>query len=133
MACGKPVLSIDAMGMKDTIIHGETGFLAKVGEEVKLDEEWAYKWMGFKEKHLVQFDEPKTLGYRADIEDLAKHLYKLLSDDDLRQKMGANARKHAVKNFDYVKTSKGINDLIEKKLGLDNASREQATVSVRER
>lgn len=133
MSCGKPVLSIDAMGMKDTIIHGETGLLAKVGEEVKLEEEWAYKWMGFKEKHLVEFDEPKTLGYRVDIEDLAKHLYRLLSEDDLRQKMGENARKHTVKNFDYVKTSKNINDLIEKKLGLEKASQEQATVSVREK
>ncbi len=131
MACGKPVLSIDAMGMKDTIIHGETGFLAKVGEEVKLEEEWAYKWMGFGKKQKIQFDKPKTLAYRADIGDLAENMLKLLSDDALREKMGQNARKHAVKNFDYVKTSKDIHDLIEKKLGVKEG-REQATVSVQE-
>ncbi len=132
MACGKPVLSIDAMGMKDTIIHNETGFLAKVGEEIKLEEEWAYKWMGFNEKHIVKFDKPKTLAYRADVDDLAKYLYRMLTEDDLMKKMGENARKHAVKNFDYIKTSKDINDLIEKKLDLKNSSREQATVSVQE-
>ena len=36
-ACGKPVISIDTMGPKETIIHGETGFLAKVAETVDLD------------------------------------------------------------------------------------------------
>jgi len=131
MACGKPVLSIDAMGMKDTIVHGETGFLAKVGEEVKLDGEWAYTWMGFEKKHRIKFDKPKILAYRADIDDLAKYLYKMLSDDALIEKMGRKAREHAVKNFDYVKTSRDINDLIEKKLDV-SASQERATVSVRE-
>jgi glycosyltransferase involved in cell wall biosynthesis len=132
MACGKPVLSIDAMGIKDTIIHGETGFLAKVGEEVKLDEEWAYTWMGFDKKHKVKFDKPKTLAYRADVDDLAKHLYTMLTDDALMEKMGRKAREHAVKNFDYVKTSKDISELIEKKLGIGSASQEQAAVSVQE-
>jgi glycosyltransferase involved in cell wall biosynthesis len=131
MSCGKPVLSIDAMGIKDTIIHGETGFLAKVGEEVKLEEEWAYKWMGFDKKQKIQFDKPKTLAYRADIDDLAEYMLKLLSDDALREKMGEKARKHAVKNFDYLKTSKDIHDLVEKKLG-SKEGREQATVSVQE-
>jgi len=133
MSCGKPVLSIDAMGIKDTIIHGETGLLAKVGEEVKLEEEWAYKWMGFKKKHKVEFDEPKTLSYRVDIDDMAEHLHRLLTDDSLREKMGEKARNHAVKNFDYAKTSKDINDLIEKKLGLSiGVSQEQEAVSVQE-
>ncbi len=132
MACGKPVLSIDAMGIKDTVIHNETGFLTKVGEEIKLEEEWAYKWMGFEKKHKIQFDKPKTLSYRVDVDDLSKYLYKMLSDDELMLKMGENARKHVVKNFDYVKTSKDINDLIEKKLDLSVSSREEATVSVQE-
>lgn len=131
MACGKPVLSIDAMGMKDTIIHGETGFLAKVDEEVKLDEEWVYPWMGFEHKHKIQFSKPKTLAYKANVDELAKYLYMLLSDEGLGQKMGEKARKHAAKNFDYVKTSKDINNLIEKKLGVgEKVSQEQATVSV---
>jgi len=88
--------------------------------------------MGFDKNHIVKFDEPKTLAYRADIDDLAKYLYRMLTEDDLMKKMGENARKHAVENFDYLKTSKDINDLIEKKLDLKNSSQEQATVSVQE-
>jgi len=133
MSCGKPVVSIDAMGIKDTIIHNETGLLAKVGEEVKLEEEWAYSWMGFEKKTKIRFDKPKTLAYRVDIDDLAKHLFALLSDDQLREKMGRKARKHAVENFDYLKTSKDIHDLIEKKLGLESRVTErEAAVSVQE-
>ncbi len=132
MSCGKPVLSIDAMGIKDTIIQGETGYLAKVGEEVVLEEEWAYKWMGFPKRVKVLFPKPKTVAYRADIDDLAEYLYKMLTDDSLREKMGEKARKHAVKNFDFVKTSKDIHDLIEKRLG-QSLSQEQAVVSVQEK
>ena len=39
MACGKPVISINKGGPAETIIHGKTGFLAGVAEEVKLNEE----------------------------------------------------------------------------------------------
>ncbi|MBN2067428.1 MAG: glycosyltransferase family 4 protein [Candidatus Diapherotrites archaeon] len=130
-ACGRPVLGVDSMGIKDTVLHGKTGFLAKVGEEVKLAEEWVYKWQGFKKKHKIKFDEPKTFGIRADVDDLADYLYKMLSDDELREKMGENGRDYVVENFDYVKTSERAYSLIEKKLGLNG--RERATVSVKTR
>ena len=32
-ACEKPVISINAMGMLDTLVHGETAFLANVAQE----------------------------------------------------------------------------------------------------
>jgi glycosyltransferase involved in cell wall biosynthesis len=37
-ACCKPVIGIKAMGMLDTIIHGETGFLAEVAKKIELNE-----------------------------------------------------------------------------------------------
>ena len=116
--CGIPVLGIDAMGIKDTIVHGETGLLAKVGETVDLEQEWASREMGFKKKQIIKFDKPKTFAYRADVNDLADHLLKLLTDDDLRKEMGENAREHAVKNFDYLKVSQDVANLIETKLKL---------------
>ena len=118
MACGIPVLSIDAMGIKDTIVHNETGFLAKVSETINLEEEWAYTHMGFAEDHKIKFDEPKTFAYRADVDELADYLLKLLSDDELRKKMGEAGREHAVKNFDYAKVSLDIANLIEKNLDI---------------
>ena len=37
-ACEKPVIAIDAMAFRDTMVHGETAFLAKVAEERKITE-----------------------------------------------------------------------------------------------
>jgi glycosyltransferase involved in cell wall biosynthesis len=119
MSCGKPVISINVGGPAETIIHGKTGFLAKVAEEIKLTEEWAYPHMGFSSRQIIKFDKPKTFGYRADIEDLRKYTLKLLTDDKLREEMGKNAREHAIKNFDYKITSKKMLDVIKEKLGLE--------------
>ncbi len=118
MAAGRPVIAIDAGGCKDTVVHGETGFLAKVSEEIKLDEEWVYPHMGFAEKQIIKFDQPKTFAYRADIEDLAEHLLKLLTDDKLAAKMGKAARKRAEKEFDYKVVAKRMQKIIHDKLGL---------------
>ena len=118
MACGKPVVSIDAGGPAETIIHGKTGYLAKVAEEIKLTEEIAYPSMGFCSKQIIKFDEPKTFAYRADIDELAEYTLKLLSDEKLREKIGKDGREHAVKNFDYKVTSKRMLDVIKDKLEL---------------
>ena len=108
MACGKPVISINKMGPSETIIHKKTGFLAKVAEEVILDQEWVYPHMGFEEKKILKFDKPKVFGYRADPEELAEFSLKLLTDEELTDKMGKAAREHAVKNFDYKIIAKKI-------------------------
>jgi len=118
-SCGKPVLAIDAMGIKDTVVHGKTGYLAKVGEEIILDEEWVYPHQGFAKKMVIKFDEPKVFAVRADIEELAEYLLKMLTDDSLREKMGEKAREHAVNNFNYKKVSEDIYGLISKKLNID--------------
>lgn len=116
-ACGKPVVSINEMGPKETILHGKTGFLAKVGEVVTLTEERAYKHMGFETERTIVFNEPKIFGYRADIDDLANYLLKLMKDPKLREDMGKAARKHAVENFEYQKLAKNMADIIKKRLG----------------
>ncbi|MBI2130626.1 glycosyltransferase family 4 protein [Candidatus Woesearchaeota archaeon] len=114
-SCGKPVISINAMGPKETIVHGETGFLANVAETVDLVQEKVYPSMGFEKEGMVKFDRPKTFGYRANTDELAEHTLKLLSDDELREQMGQNAREHAVRNFDYVHTSRKIAEMVEEK------------------
>ncbi len=119
MSCGKPVISINKMGPSETIIHNKTGFLANVSEEVSLESEWAYPSMGFKRKKVIKFQEPKTFGYRADITDLKKYTLKLLTDDELREKMGKNARQHVVANLDYRHTSKKMVDITKERLNLD--------------
>jgi glycosyltransferase involved in cell wall biosynthesis len=118
MACGKPVVSINVGGPAETIIHNKTGFLAGIEKEILLTEEWAYPSMGFDEQKKIQFDKPKTFGYRANIEDLRKYTLKLLTDEKLRKEMGKQAREHAVKNFDYNIISKKMLDVIKEKLEL---------------
>jgi glycosyltransferase involved in cell wall biosynthesis len=118
MSCEKPVISIDKMGPGETIIHNQTGFLAKVSEEINLNEEWAYPHMGFCNKQIIKFEKPKTFGYRADIEDLKKYTLKLLTEDSLREKMGKQGREHVLKNLDYRITSKKMADLTKETLGI---------------
>jgi glycosyltransferase involved in cell wall biosynthesis len=112
MACGKPVISINVGGPKDTIVHGKTGFLVEPESEVKLSSEWAYDWMGFEDKHKIVFDEPKTFAYRGNIEQLAAYTYKLMTDKVLREEMGKNAAEHALKNFNYKVSAQRMLDLI---------------------
>ena len=118
-ACGKPVISINAGGPKDTIIHGKTGFLADVQKTIKLHEEWAYEWMGFETDFKIKFDEPKIFAYRASIPDLTKYTKMLLTDDKLREEMGRNALEHALDNFHYHKVAKKALRLIKERLGLE--------------
>ncbi|MEK7561183.1 MAG: glycosyltransferase family 4 protein [Patescibacteria group bacterium] len=117
-ACGIPVISIDAMGPKETIKHGETGFLARVASTVELTQERATTHMGFETDRTVVFEKPKIFGYRADTDEVAEHLLRFLSDSSLREKMGNAARTHAVQNFDYRVTSKKIAALIKERLGI---------------
>ena len=113
-ACGKPVISINVGGPKDTIVHGKTGFLVDVASEIKLESEKAYTWMGFEEDHQIKFEVPKTFAYRANTDQLADCTLRLLKDDNLRTQMGEEAARHALKNFHYKVTSKRMLDLINK-------------------
>jgi len=111
-ACGKPVISINVGGPKDTILHNKTGFLVDVEHEVKLESEWVYRHMGFKKKMLIEFPIPKTFAYRANIDQLAECTLKLLTDDSLRAEMGKAAHEHALKNFHYRDIAKRMSELI---------------------
>lgn len=117
-ACGVPVISINEMGPKETILHGKTGFLACVADTVELKEEWAYTHMGFDEDHKIQFERPKIFAYRASVDDLSEYILKLLTDDSLRKEMGKNARLHAEKNFEYHAIANRISTLVENTLDL---------------
>ncbi len=115
-ACGKPVISINIGGPRDTIVHEVTGFLVDVEHEIKLDKEWVYPNMGFAKKMIVEFPIPKTFAYRANIDQLAECTLKLMQDSKLREKMGNAAAEHALKNFHYRVTAKNMINLIKENI-----------------
>ncbi|MDO8508298.1 MAG: glycosyltransferase family 4 protein [Nanoarchaeota archaeon] len=112
-ACGKPVISINIGGPKDTIVHNVTGFLVDVAHEIKLDKEWVYPNMGFAKKMIIEFPIPKTFAYRADIDQLAECTLKLMQSQKLRDKMGNAGAQHALDNFHYNVIAKKMIQLIE--------------------
>jgi glycosyltransferase involved in cell wall biosynthesis len=117
-ACGKPVISINVGGPVDTIIHGQTGFLAEVSETVELKEEWAYDHMGFDSDHKIVFDKPKVFAYRASVPDLAKYTLQLLTDDKLREEMGRNGIEHTAKNYHYQTIARKAMEIIRRKTNI---------------
>ena len=117
-ACEKPVIGINAMGMLDTLVHGETAFLAGVAQKIVVNEVILGNESGFEEKHIVKFDQPRTVDYRASVNDIAEHLLNLMTNKELREKMGKAGRVRVVQNFDYKVVARRFVDIIVDKLGI---------------
>ena len=117
-ACEKPVIGIKAMGMLDTLIQGETAFLAKVAHKIVVDHVTLGDESGFEEHHNVVFKEPRTVDYRADVHDIGKYLMLLMTDTALREKMGKAGRERVVKNFDYRVVARRFVEIMGDKLGI---------------
>jgi glycosyltransferase involved in cell wall biosynthesis len=117
-ACGKPVIGINAMGMLDTLVHGETAFLAKVAQKIVRNEVEAGDEAGFENNQRIIFKEPRIVDYRASVYDIANYLLTLMNDAPLRIKMGEAARKRVVERFDYRVVAKRFVEILHEKLGL---------------
>jgi alpha-maltose-1-phosphate synthase len=117
-ACEKPVIGIQAMGMLDTLIDGETAFLAKVAKKIVVDHVTVGSESGFEAHHNVSFEEPRTVDYRADVHDIGKYLMLLMTDAALREKMGKAARERVVENFDYRVVARQFVQILNDKLGI---------------
>ena len=117
-ACGKPVVSIKAMGMLDTLIHDETAFLAEVARKIVVNEVMLGNESGFEDHHKVVFNVPRTVDYRANVQDIAKYLLTLMEDAALREKMGKAGRERVVANFDYRVVAKRFLEIIGDRLGI---------------
>ncbi len=117
-ACGKPVIGIKAMGMLDTMAHGQNALLASVAQEIRLRETLVGDESGYEAGHRVVFKRPRTVDYRASVRDIADYLMQLMQDAELRKRMGEAGRKRAVENFDYRVIAKRFVALMADKLGI---------------
>ncbi len=116
-ACGKPVIAINAMAFLDTMVQGETAFLADVAEEIKISEAVFGEGHGIDSTHRIVFPTPRTAEFRASVPSLSTYLEKLMLDPELRQQMGDAGRKRVVELFDYRQVAKRfvkiVSDLLE--------------------
>jgi len=117
-ACAKPVIAIDAMAFLDTMVHGETAFLAKVAEERKITEAAFGEGHGIDDSHRIVFSSPRTVEFRASVPDIAKYLLALMQDSELRQRMGEAGRKHVIELFDYRQVARRFVDIVSERLGI---------------
>ena len=117
-ACGKPVISIKAMAMLDTLVHGETALLAGIAQEILLSEAIVGEESGYEEGHRVLFNKPRTADYRASIYDIADHLLNLMIHPELRKKMGEAGRKRVVERFDYRVVAKKFVEIVSETFGV---------------
>ena len=117
-ASEKPVIGIKAMGMLDTLVHGETAFLAKVARKIVATEAILGEESGFDESQKVIFNAPRAVDYRANVHNIAKYLLILMKDRALREKMGRAGRERVVKHFDYRIVARRFVQIINDTLGI---------------
>ena len=117
-ACGKPVIGIKAMGLLDTMVQGETAYLAGIAQEIRLRETIVGDESGYESGHRVVFKSPRTVDYRASVHDIAGSLLKLMTDADLRRKMGQAGRQRAVELFDYRVVARRFVEIMQSRLGI---------------
>jgi glycosyltransferase involved in cell wall biosynthesis len=117
-ACAKPVVSMAAMGMLDTLVHGETALLARVGVENRVSAATFGVEMGFTPPRQVIFDPPRVADYRANVDDLADDLLALMTDPVLRDRLGMAGRRRVVERFDYRQVAKRFVQIIGERLGV---------------
>jgi glycosyltransferase involved in cell wall biosynthesis len=118
-ACGKPVIGIKAMAMLDTLVHGETAFLAGVAQEISVSETIVGQEAGFESGHRVIFATPRIVDYRASVKDIADYLRLLLNDPALRKTMGAAGRARAIRKYDNLAVARQLVNILSSKLGIN--------------
>ena len=117
-ACGKPVIAMNAMAFLDTMVQGETAFLADVEQEIKISEAVFGEGHGIDESHRIVFPSPRTAEFRASPESIAGYLLTLMRDDGLRHRMGESGRKRVVELFDYRHVARRFLEIVSDRLGI---------------
>lgn len=114
-ACGRPVLGIRAMAMLDTLVHGETAFLAGA-EEHRVSEAILEETAGLGAGQRIVFAPPRVVDYRAEVDDIADYLLKLMLDPELRRRMGEAGRRRVVERYDYRVVARRFVEIVTRRL-----------------
>jgi glycosyltransferase involved in cell wall biosynthesis len=106
------------MAFRDTLVHGETAFLAKVAEERKITEAVYGEGHDYEKSHRIVFSNPRTAEYRASVPDIAGYLRLLMKDSVLRRRMGEAGRKRVIELFDYRQVARQFVEIVSDRLGI---------------
>ena len=93
-ACGVPVVAADIDGYKDLVVQNETGF--------KIKTTWIDNFEPCEIDDLYDFSVMQIMLAQAmvvDCEEMEEKIYLLLTNEELRNKMGENAAKRATENY----------------------------------
>lgn len=115
-ACGKPVIAIDAMAFRDTLVHGQTALLAGVAKVNYITEAILGENAVENEGQRVVFDQPRIADYRASVPDLAVHLRCLMQDAALCRQMGMAGRQRAVTHYDCQVVTKQFLGIVNRRM-----------------
>ncbi len=97
MASGLPVVASDWSGYRDTVVHGQTGFLVPTRwADCSLDISLLSPLYDWQHDHLLI-----SQSISVDTGELYHSLDKLIGNVDLRCKFGASAREHVLANFHW--------------------------------
>jgi glycosyltransferase involved in cell wall biosynthesis len=106
------------MGLLDTMVHGETAYLARIAEEIRVQEAIVGDESGAESGRRVVFDNPRVVDYRASIHDIARYLLELMQNAELRRLMGQAGRKRAAENYSFRVIARRFVQIIGERFGL---------------
>jgi len=104
--------------MLDTMVHNKTAFLANVAQEIRARETTLGIDHGVEEGRRVVFKRPRIVDYRASVHDIANYLMDLMTDQALRQRMGAAGRQRVVTTYDYRVVARRFARTVKDRLGI---------------
>ena len=89
-----------------------------MAQEVRVRETTVGADQGYEEGHRVVFRRPRTVDFRASVHEIADYLTALMTDRDLRTRMGQAGRERVVGMFDYRVVAKRFVDIVASRLGV---------------
>ena len=116
-ASGKPVIAVAGMGFRDTLVHGETAYLAGLKKQNIIKSAVLGEESGFPSGYTYRFPRPVVADYRASVDDIAEYLLRLMKDRDLREKMGRAGRPYVEARFDYRTVADKFVKIVTERLG----------------
>ena len=112
----KPVIAVEGMGFRDTLVHGKTAYLARAEKQNVIKSAVLGRESGYPEGYTYRFSHPVVADYRASVDDIADYLLKLMNDRELRHDMGKAGREYVEERFAYKTVAQRFIDLVNETL-----------------